>query len=351
MKTSYPKVSVFVATYNQKSFVQEAIESVLIQHYPNLEIVVGDDGSTDGTQEVLLEYKEKYPDLFKLILSPKNEGISVNCNKILKECTGEFVAFLAGDDIWLPGKLLKQVSLLEKNPDASLCVSKVEWFDSKTNKTMLIHPPGDFNVENMSTIDIAYHIGCAGSSMMVRRNAVPEYGFEPALPMVSDWLFYIEVLRNGDVIFINEVLARYRRHGASMSNYPDLVFKEHMQTLFLLESKYEDMKGDISNFMKKYVLLNAIEIYKIMNNYQTKYSHLHAIYNASEYELKRDHLHAIYCAGEQELKRDHFQMVLNNSPTAVLIKSTLKLLIKRINLKSKAALNRLKSCVMPNMKR
>ena len=351
MRIAYPKVSVFVATYNQKVFVQGAIESILIQHYPNLEIVVGDDGSTDGTQEILLEYKKKYPGLFKLILSEKNEGITANCNKILRECTGEYIALLGGDDIWLPGKLLNQVDLMQNKPSASLCVSKVEWFDSKTNKTMLIHPPSDFNVENMSIIDIAYHIGCAGSSMMVRRNAVPEYGFEASLPMVSDWLFYIEVLRNGDVIFINEVLARYRRHGASMSNYPDLVFKEHMQTLFLLESKYEDMKGDILNFMKKYVLLNAIEIYKKMNNYQAKYSFISEIYNASQYELKREHLHAIYCTGEQELKRDHFQMVLNDSPIAVLIKSTLKLLLKRINLKSKATLNRLKSYVIANIKR
>jgi len=257
MKAAYPKVSVFVLTYNQKAFVQEAIESILMQQYPNLEIVIGDDGSTDGAQEILVRYRKKHPSLFKLILSKQNEGITANSNKILKECTGEYIAWLGGDDIWMPGKLFKQVSVMESNPLAALCVSKVEWFDSKTNKTMFIYPHGDFDVTNRNIIDTAYYIGCNGSSYMFRRKAIPQYGFEPSISMVSDWLFVIETLRNGSIVFINEALARYRRHRESMSNFPDLVFKEHMQTLFLLESKYEDMKEDVSSFIKKYTLLYA----------------------------------------------------------------------------------------------
>jgi glycosyltransferase involved in cell wall biosynthesis len=281
MKTAYPKVSVFVLTYNQKDFIQETIESILIQQYPNMEIVIGDDGSTDGAQEILLQYKKNYPDLFKLILSQRNEGITANCNKILKECTGKYVAWLGGDDIWLPGKLSKQVSLLEKNPDAALCVSKVKWFDSKTNKTLLIYPRGDFDVSDMNNIEIAYYIGCNGSSYVFRSDAIPKYGFEPSIPMVSDWLFVIEVLRKNRVIFINEALARYRRHGASMSNYPELVFKEHMKTLFLLEDKYEDMKEDVSKFIKKYVMLNASEILNKTVDYELKCNYLQTILNSS----------------------------------------------------------------------
>jgi len=278
MKAAYPKVSVFVLTYNQKAFVQEAVESILMQQYPNLEIVIGDDGSTDGTQEILLQYQKKHPSLFKLILSESNEGITANCNKILKECTGEYIAWLGGDDIWMPGKLFKQISLMETNPHAALCVSKVEWFYSKTNKTMFIYPHGDFNVVNMNIIDTAFYIGCNGSSYLFRRNAIPPYGFEPSISMVSDWLFVMETLRNGSLVFINEALARYRRHGASMSNYPDLVFKEHMQTLFLLESKYEDMREDVSRFIKKYTL----------------------------------------------------QYAMSSSPTAILVKGIIKILVKRI---------------------
>lgn len=309
MKTAFPKVSVFVPTYNQKVFVRDAIESILIQDYPNLEIVVGDDGSTDGAQEVLLEYKEKYPELFKLILSPRNEGITANCNKILKECTGAYIAFLAGDDIWLPGKILKQVNLMEKNPGATLCVSKVEVFDSKTNKTKGISPRGDFNVESMSIIEITYYLGNTASAMMVRRNAIPDYGFDPSVPMVSDWLFFIEVLRSGSAIFINEILARYRRHDENTSTNSSLIFKEHMQTLFLLENKYEDMREDVSNFMDRYILSKAITILNKTNNYELK----HDLINAS----------------------------LNVCPTTVLTSNIFNILIHRAKVKFKLALTKL----------
>lgn len=305
MKTTFPKVSVFLPTYNQSAFVNEAIESILIQDYPCLEIVVGDDGSVDGTQEILLEYQRNYPGLFKLILSPKNEGITANCNKILKECTGEYIALFAGDDVWLPGKLLKQVSLLENNPDAALCVSKVEFFNSKTNQRMYISPSNDFNVENMNIIEIAYYIGSNGASFLVRRDAIPKYGYETSLPMVSDWLFVIEILRNGRVIFINEALARYRRHAESMSNRPDLIFREHMQTLFLLETKYEDMKEAIPAFIKKYILNNAISILNNTNN--------------------------------QELKRNHLNAILNSMPIASLTKIYFKEVICRFTKKMKSA--------------
>lgn len=310
MKTAYPKVSVFVITYNQKHFIHETIESILAQNYPNLEIVVGDDGSTDGAQEVLLEYKEKYPELFKLILSPKNEGITANCNKILKECTGEYIAWLGGDDIWLPGKLLKQIGLMEKNPDAALCVSKVEVFDSKSNRIMFVSPPSDFNVGNMNIIDIAYYIGSNGSSYVFRSEAIPKYGFEPSIPMVSDWLFVIETLRNGSIVFINETLARYRRHGENTSNNPSLIFKEHIQTLFLLENKYEDMKVKVSNFRDKYILTETVAILNRTNNY----------------ELKREVIHAS----------------LNSCPTAILSKSIFKILISRAKNKFKLTLIKLK---------
>lgn len=123
---------------------------------------------------------------------------------------------------------------------------------------MFIYPRGDFNVAEMNIIDTAYYIGCNGSSYMFRRNAIPQHGFEPSISMVSDWLFVIETLRKGGVVFINEALARYRRHEASMSNFPDLVFREHMQTLFLLEGKYEDMRIDVSRFTKQYVLQYAV---------------------------------------------------------------------------------------------
>ena len=94
MSNYSPKVSVMIVTYNQENLIGETIESVISQDYPNLEIVVADDASVDGTQSVIKAYQEKYPLQIKPVLNPVNLGITGNCNAALAACTGELVAMM-----------------------------------------------------------------------------------------------------------------------------------------------------------------------------------------------------------------------------------------------------------------
>lgn len=261
MSSVFPRVSVFVPTYNQKLFVREAIDSILLQDYPNLEIVVGDDGSTDGTQLILLEYKEKYPNLMTLLLSSKNEGITANCNRILRRCEGDYIALFAGDDVWHPEKLRKQIRLMEDNPLAAVCATRVEWFNSSTQEVIRIYPPdSDVDMKRMSVMHASAYIAGSGPSLLVRRSAIPKGGYDASLSMVSDWLFFIEILRTGSVIFIDEVLARYRRHAANTSSSSSLIFREHISTMELVAKRYPDMRADVSDYMRYYLRNNVPHI-------------------------------------------------------------------------------------------
>lgn len=111
------KVSVGVITFNQSKFIQKCLDSIIMQRVEfEYEIVVGDDASTDGTQTILLEYRNKYPNLFVLLLNKKNEGISVNYKNVLTRCTGEYIALCEGDDYWInPLKLQIQVDFLDSH--------------------------------------------------------------------------------------------------------------------------------------------------------------------------------------------------------------------------------------------
>lgn len=274
MNTLVPRVSVFIPTYNHVRFVEVAIESVLQQEYPNIEIVVGDDGSTDGTQEILRRYRDEHPALFKLILSPTNLGITANCNKIIQACSGEYVAMFAGDDLWLPGKLARQVSLMESDPTSSVCIGKVVWFESETGKYIRTYPSGDFDVTGMGPVETAYYVGSTGMSMLARRDCIPEYGFDPRIPMVSDWLFYIELLRRGKPLFINEPLAMYRRHKGNTSLRSEMLIREHLLTLQILESRYPEMRESAASFLRKYILIASVDILRETEDSHTRRQHL-----------------------------------------------------------------------------
>mgnify|MGYP000507135859 CR=1 FL=1 len=98
-------------------------------------IVIADDCSIDGTQEMLSEYVLKYPNKFILKLSNINQGITKNSNLAHFACTGKYIAWMGGDDLMFQGKIRKQVNYMEKNPECRICYHNLDVFQSETNKT------------------------------------------------------------------------------------------------------------------------------------------------------------------------------------------------------------------------
>jgi len=231
-----------VVTYNQAHFIRETLDSILSQDYPHLEIVIADDASTDDTPRILEEYAARHPGRVKPILNQTNLGITGNCNVALSGCTGDLIAVMGGDDLFLPGKLSKQVAAFRDNPDAALCYHPVDIFESKSNKTIFVtdqHAREDIR----SYQDIILKGGIAGaSSVMIRPEAIPPGGFDERLPWVSDWQFYIEVALRGKVIKINEVLGRYRKHGFGASDRTLELLHESLYALDLVAEKNPEFK-------------------------------------------------------------------------------------------------------------
>lgn len=246
MKLSTPLVSVAIITYNQKAFLKECIESILTQEYENIEIVVADDNSTDGTQEMLAEYAIKYKNKFVLKLSTKNLGITANSNAAHFACKGKYVAWMGGDDLMLPGKIKKQVEYMEKNPECNICYHNLDVFQSETNKT-IYYKNEKYHYEGDVHTLIKYGTFNGACSNMVRRSNSPVGGFNKLIPVASDWLYWIECLHNGGTIdYIPEVLGRYRRHKHNVTNNAlelkqnDIDHLNSLNLILLLNSNYLD---------------------------------------------------------------------------------------------------------------
>ncbi len=114
-----PLVSICCATYNHEKYLAQALESFLMQKvsFP-VEIVIGDDCSTDSTPQIVRDYAERFPELVRVITSESNVGVSQNAFRIRAAAKGKYIALCEGDDYWTdPYKLQKQVDFLEKNPE------------------------------------------------------------------------------------------------------------------------------------------------------------------------------------------------------------------------------------------
>lgn len=245
-----PKVSVMIITYNQAHLVGETIDSVLAQDYDNLEIVVADDASTDDTPSVLQAYAAKHPGKFVLVLNERNLGITGNCNAALNACTGELIAILGGDDLFLPGKIRAQVAQFVHDPAVTFSYHPVEIFQSETGK-VLYTTNRSRRESPMSAEEIIMHGGVDGaSSVMVRRSAIPAGGFDERIPVVSDWLFYIEAALAGKVAKLDGVYGRYRKHRRGTTQRVHELLHETLYSLDLVVEKHPE-RPDLVSICRK----------------------------------------------------------------------------------------------------
>lgn len=136
-------ISVIVLTYNQESTIGRTLDSILSQqcHLP-LEIVIGEDGSTDGTREVCEDYAKRFPKTVRLMPKAENKGILNNYFDCLLTCRGKYIADCAGDDYWTdPEKLEKEVNILEREPDVTLVHTAWLYRDERTGASLPTPPP------------------------------------------------------------------------------------------------------------------------------------------------------------------------------------------------------------------
>lgn len=135
-----PKVSISCITYNQKSYIADAIESFLNQKTDfDFEIIIHDDASTDGTTEIVKRYENLYPDKIIGIYQSENQfskDININPTYVYPKCRGDYIALCEGDDYWCDEyKLQKQVDYMEKHPECSFCFTNGYIYNT-VNKTM-----------------------------------------------------------------------------------------------------------------------------------------------------------------------------------------------------------------------
>lgn len=265
-----PLVSVAIITYNQKEFLRDCIDSILAQDYENIEIIVADDCSTDGTQALLHGYLDICPEKLVLKLAESNQGVTKNSNVAHFACSGKYISWMGGDDLMLPGKIAAQVEVMEKYPDVSLCYHDLDIFDSVTGKSLglfsELHKPREGTLADV----VQYGTFNGACSTMVRASMVPQSGFDERLLIASDWKYWMDILKNGGVVnYIPSILGRYRRHlnnvTGSAKNVPIVNFQDHLATSVYLMSELPWLTKKL--LKRQADLLRGVRNYDNGNNY------------------------------------------------------------------------------------
>jgi len=219
MKTDQLKVSVLIITYNHEKYISETIQGVLLQKTNfDYDVVIGEDCSTDNTREIILKYKQLYPNVIKMLLHKKNIGAMANQIAVLSECTGKYIAICEGDDYWSDYlKLQKQVDFLDNNPECSLvCHSIMDEIGSRLNTRQIVDVNRYLTNEE---IIIARGMITPTLSIVFRRKHLENLPKWVVTSPVGDIPLVFYLMTKGKVFCFKDIMGVYRKyHATSWSN-------------------------------------------------------------------------------------------------------------------------------------
>lgn len=208
-----PRVTAVLVCWNHVRFVRFAVQSVLAQTYPGIELIVFDNGSTDGSRDELAKLRAEHD--FTLILQD-NVGLVRALNRGLALSTGKYFACLSTDDIWLPEKTATQVAYLENNPDVHLVAGQIESIgaDGQLSDTPTVKRSGEPTFKELMT-EGNY---VPGPTIMCRADTLKSIGGYDESIRIEDYPLVLKLTHDGlRVVVLPQSLTLYRFHGANWS--------------------------------------------------------------------------------------------------------------------------------------
>jgi glycosyltransferase involved in cell wall biosynthesis len=241
MNAADPRVSVIVPTYNREAFIGIALESVVDQTFPDFEILVVDDGSTDGTEQIL----EQIQDQRIIYLRQEHSGLpAVARNTGLRHARGEYIAFLDSDDLWTADKLAVQVAYMDSHPEIGLSYANSYQFVEDPGRCLseLILHPG----EGLSgrVFDRLYgNQRIPNLTVMIQASVVDTVGLfdeDEHLKANEDYEYWLRIAEKYPIGYIDQPLAKYRQHLGGISKATIATCRAKLALIEKLDVLYSD---------------------------------------------------------------------------------------------------------------
>lgn len=213
------KLSIVCLTYNHAKFIRRALDGFIMQqtNFP-FEVLIHDDASNDGTQEIIREYEQKYPNIIKPIYQTENQWGKKHIWRdiVFPRVQGQYVALCEGDDYWIDGqKLQKQVDFLETHPNYSICFHpvKIKWEDNSQKEEISPTVNERFSKTTLDLEDLLHHNFIQANSVVYRwRFHKDSLSLLPDLIQPGDWFLHLLHAQIGKIGYLGDVMAVYCRH-------------------------------------------------------------------------------------------------------------------------------------------
>lgn len=208
---SKPLVSVLLPSYNHANYIEEAIISIFNQTYNNIELIIIDDGSNDGSNEIIKNLQNKYTFYYEHQI---NCGLIKTLDKLIKKANGKYISLFSSDDLYAPNKIEKLVDFLEQNTDYDMVYSRIALIDSYSHVYKTIEEPYKSGMIFEDLLLGNFFIN--GLGVLVKKEIYEKYGRLDSY--IDDFQLWLQIAKHHKIGFINDILAFYRIHHNHLSS-------------------------------------------------------------------------------------------------------------------------------------
>jgi len=249
----HPLVSIIVPTYNAAKWIDGTIESIFNQDFKDFEILIIDDGSTDNTFDVLINYLD-----YIRYIKKENGGTASARNLGIKESKGKYIAFLDADDLWEKSKLKTQISFLEET-DYSWVYSDADAFDETTGKKLFKFSKM-YSMKSGNILTSLFFVDFIPSpTLVVLKSIFSAIGYfnEQEFFNIEDYEMWLRIAEKFPIGYINQTLAKYRIHSNSKTNSTNFEELLHQEELLIIKmtERNQTLLGGLKN--KRLAINNA----------------------------------------------------------------------------------------------
>ncbi len=290
-----PLVSVLVTTYNHEDYISMCLDSILMQKTDfAFELVIAEDCSLDGTKEIVKKYRNRHPDIIRVITSEENVGPVKNGLRGIKACYGKYLSVCDGDDFWNDKyKLQKQVDFLEKNYDYGIVYSDIQIIDKKGERLKKqLTDTKNYYKSGYIFWDLMKICFINTNTVLIRKKILDELLYEEHFDLKTKWFiydywFWLNIAREYKIQFLDEKMATYRIHSNNISNDKNFFAERSLHVKldvisnfgdsFIKSQKERNKTGGtlIAMFIRKGIdLKTRIKIFKMLIKYHPSIKYL-----------------------------------------------------------------------------
>jgi hypothetical protein len=297
-----PLISVIIPVHNGERTISATLDSVLQQTFPDFELIIINDASTDKTLEIISEYADPRLSIF----SRSYQSAAVSRNQGLNQVRGEYIAFLDADDLWTPDKLESQLQALKDHPEAAVAYSWTDYIDEVGNKLY----PGSYLTLNGRVYPqlLVRNFLESGSNPLIKHQALIDVGgFDESLQGGQDWDLYLRLAALYSFVAVPQVQIYYRVSRDSISSN---LSRQEQQILQVMERHFSQASPE----------LQSLKVYSLTNLYKYLACRALALPPSSQNGLKALQFTGKY-AGYESHKLSQFPLIL-----ILVLKSLVRLL-------------------------